>query len=122
MSTGKAGTPKACAITTEAVLCPTPGNSSSSSKVRGTTPPCLAMSILPRPTSALDFWGARPSWRISVSTRASVILAILAGVPASAKSAGVISLTFLSVHCAESTTATRSVKASVWSNGTGGSG
>ena len=47
---------------------------------------------------------------------------IAAGVGARAKSAGVTSLTFLSVVCAESTTATRRVKASACARGTGGSG
>ncbi len=44
------------------------------------------------------------------------------GVDASANSAGVTSLTFLSVVCAESATATSSVYGSVWSSGLGGSG
>ena len=45
--------------------------------------------------------------------------AIRAGVPATANNAGVTSFTFLSVHWADSTTATKSVNASVWSNGIG---
>ena len=39
VSTGNAGTPKACTISTEAVLWPTPGRASSASKLGGTSPP-----------------------------------------------------------------------------------
>ena len=39
VSTGNAGTPKAWAMTTPAVLCPTPGRSSNASKEAGTSPP-----------------------------------------------------------------------------------
>ena len=122
VSTGNAGTPKAWAMTTEAVLWPTPGSSSSSSKVRGTSPACFVMISFARPTSALDFCGASPSCLIRFRTFSTGSAAIFAGVPATANKAGVTSLTFLSVHCAESTTATSKVKASVWSSGTGVSG
>ena len=75
-----------------------------------------------KPTRALDFCGARPSCRIKPKTFSTGMAASLAGVPATANKAGVTSLTFLSVHCADSTTATRSVNASVWSNGIGVAG
>ena len=48
--------------------------------------------------------------------------AIFSGVFARAKRAGVTSLTFLSVVCAESATATVRVYGSVWSSGIGGFG
>src|SRR5208283_2702772 len=55
VSTGNAGTPKACAMTTLAVLCPTPGSSSSSANVRGTAPPWRPAMILDRPEIAVAF-------------------------------------------------------------------
>ncbi len=122
VSTGKVGYPKAWLMTTEAVLCPTPGSASSSGKVEGTCPPCRSSNR--RESSASDrlFPGASPHCRISSRMALSPSAAIFAGSGATRKSAGVTSLTFLSVHCALSTTATSRVKASEWFRGIGGSG
>ena len=109
VSTGNAGTPKTCAMTTEAVLCPTPGNASSSSNVRGTWPPWRSTSRRDSSRIAAALRGASPHGRTIASICATGSAAIAAGVAAAAKSAGVTWLTRLSVHCAESTTATSSV-------------
>ena len=55
VSTGNAGTPNAWVITTLAVLWPTPGRASSSSNVRGTSPPCCATRIFDSSATAFDF-------------------------------------------------------------------
>jgi len=45
VSTGKEGCPNACAMTTLAVLCPTPASTSSSSNDPGTCPWCFSISM-----------------------------------------------------------------------------
>ena len=65
VSTGNAGTPNACAITTLAVLCPTPGNSSNSSNVRGTAPLYFSTKIFDNPAIAFAFCGDNPHGRIT---------------------------------------------------------
>ena len=109
VSTGKAGRPKACAITTLAVLCPTPGSASSASKSAGTRPPCRSIRILDRPAIALAFAGERPQGRITRWISATESFTIASGVAARANRIGVIWLTLTSVHCAESSTAISSV-------------
>ena len=109
VSTGNAGTPKACAITTLAVLCPTPGSASNSANVRGTCPPCCATKIRDSSRIACAFRGASPHGRTIASISATVRRAIAAGLSASLNNAGVTRLTRLSVHCAESSTAMSNV-------------
>ncbi len=105
VSTGNAGTPNACDITTLAVLCPTPGSSSNSSNVRGTCPPCFSINSRESSWIALAFRGASPQGRTMALISSTVRAAIAAGLSAILKSAGVTRLTRLSVHCAESSTA-----------------
>ena len=109
VSTGNAGSPKACAMTTLAVLCPTPGNASSSTKERGTSPPWRSISSCESREMAFAFWGDSPQGRMTSWMRATGTFAMACGVSASAQSLGVTSLTRLSVHCAESSTATSNV-------------
>mmetsp|Transcript_25862 Transcript_25862/g.82289 ORF Transcript_25862/g.82289 Transcript_25862/m.82289 type:complete len:253 (+) Transcript_25862:1757-2515(+) len=61
VSTGKAGIPKACDMSTLAVLWPTPGSASSSAKVRGTSPPCRSTRRPAIATRFLALVGARPT-------------------------------------------------------------
>ena len=102
VSTGNAGSPNACAMTTLAVLWPTPGSSSSAARSRGTSPPCAATStlaiacrffaLLPREPARAD---ERQDLRAPSSSpsRARRVRA--------ANSAGVTRLTRASVHCAD---------------------
>src|SRR6266545_1272194 len=122
VSTGKAGTPKACAMTTLAVLCPTPGRASSSSNVRGTSPPWRSTRISDSRWMFFDLAGASPHGRMIRSMSRGRRLAIAAGVDARANRSGAVRLTRTSVHCAERTTDTRSVNASSWTSGMGGRG
>jgi hypothetical protein len=78
--------------------------------------------ILERPEIARAFCGERPHGRMILWISATGSAAIFSGVSASAKSPGVTSFTFLSVHCAERTTETRSVYGSLWLSGIGVSG
>lgn len=122
VSTGKAGMPKACTMTTDAVLWPTPGSASSASKDRGTSPAWRAQRSAAMACRCLALVGASPTWRISAKMSATANAAICAGVRALRKSAGVTSFTFLSVVCADKSTAHKSVNASSWSSGIGTSG
>ena len=54
--------------TTFAVLRPTPGSFTSSSIVRGTSPPCFSTSARARPTRLFVFWRKNPSVATSGST------------------------------------------------------
>jgi hypothetical protein len=85
-------------------------------------PAVLRDELLRQPTSAFAFAGARPTWRMSSRTSSTGSFAIAAGVRARANKAGVTSFTFLSVVCAERTTATSRVTGSTWSSGIGTSG
>jgi len=109
VSTGKAGTPKACDITTLAVLCPTPGSASSSSKLLGTRPPCSSTSCCESAWMFFDFAGDSPQGRMMLRISGTRSFAIAAGWSARANSFGVTRFTRSSVHCAESTTAISSV-------------
>ena len=60
VSTGKAGTPNAWAMTTDAVLCPTPGSRSIASKEAGTCPSCSSSNMEESFLTALLFRGASP--------------------------------------------------------------
>jgi len=116
VSTGKAGSPKACTLTTLAVLWPTPGSVSSVARSRGTRSPCSSTSARESAAMFLALVGARPQLRIKRWISPGFSFAIAAGVEARAKSAGVTWLTRASVHCADSTTATSKVKgSSCWS-------
>ena len=72
--------------------------------------------------SFLAFCGESPQGRMISRIFSTGSFAIFCGVSARAKRAGVTSFTFLSVHWAERTTETSSVKASLWSSGIGVSG
>lgn len=61
LRTGKAGTPNPCDTTTLAVLWPTPGSASSSSRERGTCPPWRSTICWERPWRYLALLGARPT-------------------------------------------------------------
>ena len=110
VSTGNAGSPNACAITTLAVLWPTPG----SVLERGEVARHLAAVLGDerRVLIAARFFallGARPQRADErQDLRARVSFAIAAASGARANSAGVTRLTRASVHCADSTTATSS--------------
>ena len=80
VSTGNAGTPNACTITTLAVLWPTPGSASSCVDVGGHAPAVLVAQDLPTaPWIAFAFAGARPHERIMRSISASGSSAIACG-------------------------------------------
>lgn len=112
VSTGNAGTPKACTMITDAVLCPTPGSASSSSKVAGTPPPCRSPRRRAISLRRFALVGASPISRIRSRISSTSSAAIASGVGARSKSAGVTWLTFLSVLWADSITAHRNVKGS----------
>ncbi len=112
VSTGKAGTPKACTSTTLAVLWPTPGSASSAPSSPGTRPPCSATMRFARAERLRAFCGASPQLRIRRSRVGTGRRASASALGARAKSAGVTWFTRASVHCAESTTETSSVKGS----------
>ena len=121
VSTANAGTPNACAITTLAVLCPTPASDSRKVQSGITSPPASTIWFA-AVHRFFAFVGASPTSRMSSRIRSGSSAAICSGVLATANSAGVTWLTFLSVVCADSATATSSVYGSVWSSGIGGSG
>ena len=122
VSTGNAGSPNACAITTLAVLWPTPGRRSSASMSRGTFPPCSATSVSASFLTFFAFVGASPQARMHARISSTLSLAIRCGVDARSKSAGVTLFTCASVVCADRSTATRSVNGSRCSSGIGGAG
>ena len=108
VSTAMVGCPKAVLRTTFAVLRPTPGSASSSSRVRGTSPPWRSTSsraiaatfaalALYRPMVLM--YGFRPS---------SPSAAMAAGVFTTGNRRRVALLTPTSVACADSVTATSS--------------
>ena len=109
VSTGKDGTPNAWAITTLAVLWPTPGRLSRSSWLSGTWLLYLATKIFERSEMAWDFLGDRPQGLIIFLISSTETHLIFSGVSANSKRAGVIWFTRLSVHWAESSTAMSSV-------------
>ena len=119
VSTGKAGTPKACDITPLAVLWPTPGSDSSSSNELGTSPENLDNIILDNKYMFLDFVLERPNCLIISYILLCPSLHIDSGLFANLKRLGVISFTFLSVHWALSNTATSRVKLFEWFRGIG---
>ena len=96
-------------MTTDAVLWPTPGIASSSAKVRGTAPPWRSMISSERRRIALAFCGDSPHGRMMAWIFATGTCRMSAGLSAIAQSCGVTRLTRLSVHWAESNTATSSV-------------
>ena len=122
VSTGKAGWPKAWFMTTEAVLWPTPGSFSSASKEGGTRPSCSRNKICESSWMARALRGARPHGRIIASMSATSNSTIASGVWARANRWGVTRLTRLSVHCADSKTATSNVYESACTSGIGVSG
>src|SRR5690606_15365777 len=101
-------------ITTEAVLCPTPGKASRPSKVLGNSPPCFSSRIRERFHILRLLVGDKPTFRMTDSIRSGVSFAMAAGVSAISKRVGVELFTDLSVVCAESKTAMHKVYGLVW--------
>ncbi len=122
VSTGKAGFSNACDITTEAVLCPTPGSDSNSSKVCGTRLSKRSTRIWDIARMCLDLAGDKPQGFMIARISATDNRAIFWGVSALAKSAGVTLFTILSVDWPESMTATSRVNGSRCFRGIGTSG
>ena len=108
VSTGNAGSPKAWDITTLAVLWPTPASDSRNVQSSSTSPPASRI-WLAASHRFRALVGASPTSRMSSRIRSGPSATISSGVAASANSAGVIWLTFLSVVWAESATATSKV-------------
>ena len=97
VSTAMVGSPNASFMTTLAVLRPTPGRLCRASRFVGTSLPCSSISIL---ESLMTFFALelkRPMVLIFSLTPSSPRATIFSGVSATAKSAGVASLTLLSV-------------------------
>src|SRR5436190_4473758 len=103
VSTGNAGLPNQD-ITTDAVLCPTAGNASSSSKVCGTSPLYFSTRIFESPAIPLDFIGDRPQGLMISRISSAEYFIISCGLFASLNNVGVVLLTRSSVHWAESKT------------------
>ena len=92
VSTGKAGMPKPCDITTLAVLCPTPGSFSRLLKLFGTFPSYFSFSILDNSEIDFDFFGPSPQGFMILYISSTLSLLIEnASLPAE-KSSGVILL------------------------------
>ena len=109
VSTGKAGSPNAWAITTPAVLWPTPGRASRASQSCGTSLLCSSTSMRESCSMCLLLAGDSPQGRIISRIASRPRAAMSPGLSARAKSAGVTWFTFLSVHCADNSTATNKV-------------
>src|SRR5215467_7130860 len=116
VSTAMAGIPKALPSTTLAVLRPTPGSSTSSSTVRGTTPPWSSTSACPMPMSDLALALKKPVEWISVSRVEGRARAKSSAVRYRVKSVRVTALTRSSVHCADRIVAARSSRGVVKSS------
>src|SRR5690606_16170380 len=108
--------PKPTPSTTFAVFRPTPGSSTSSSRVFGTSPPCRSTSACAIPFSDFALFRKKFTWRIVSSISSRGASASACGVGYRAKSPGVTRFTIASVHCAESTVAATSWYASSWSS------
>ena len=103
-------------MTTLAVLRPTPGSASSSSRVEGTSPPYFSTSARAAPTILLAFMRKKPVDLIKFSTSGSAAFANACGVGYAANRNGVVKLTRTSVVCAESMTAIKRVKGESYSS------
>ena len=122
VSTGNAGCPNPCDITTLAVLWPTPGKLSRSLKLSGTFELNLSTIILDRLNIFKDFWGASTQDLIIISIYNEDIFKIFAGVLAFLKSSGVTWFTLSSVHWALNKTAINNSNSLLWFSGIGVSG
>ncbi len=109
VSTAMVGSPKATLRTTLAVLRPTPGRDSRSSRRRGTSPPCFSTSVRAMRMMFFDLVLNRPMVRMESRSRGSPSFSIFSGVSATANRRRVALLTPTSVACADSTTATSRV-------------
>ena len=110
VSTAIRGSANAIFMTTLAVLRPTPGNVSSSSRLRGISPPNSLTSLSLKARTFFALVRKSPMVRIMSRILSSPRAAIFAGVSAAANSAAVALLTPASVACADRTTATSNVK------------
>ena len=108
VSTAMAGWWKATLMTTLAVLRPTPGSLWSASKSSGTSPPNSVQSIWQVARMFFALLRKSPQSRISFSSAGSPIATMSSGDLTLAKRRFVVTLTRLSVHCAERMTAIRS--------------
>ncbi len=68
VSTGNAGSPPRCTVTTPAVFGPTPGSAASSARAVGTSPPCCSATAAAIPFSALALARKKPQLWIIVSS------------------------------------------------------
>ena len=84
VSTGKVCSPKAWAITTLAVLLPTPGSATRASKSRGTSPPCSSHSISAARFRAFALAGEKFTCRMYPRISSTESARIAAGVGAHA--------------------------------------
>ena len=119
VSTGKAGTPKPCDITTLAVLCPTPGSFSRLLKLFGTFPSYFSYSILDNSEIDFDFFGPSPQGFMILYISSTLSLLIENASLPTEKSSGVILFTLSSVHCALSKTEISNSKLFLWFRGIG---
>ena len=120
VSTGKAGIPYHCDITTLAVLCPTPAKLSRYFQSERTPPPAISCWAIFLRFFALV--GANPIFLIKFLIVSTSGVAINSGVFAFLNKAGVTLFTILSVVCADNITATSNVYALSCSSGMGGLG
>ena len=96
-------------ITTDAVLCPTPGKASKASKLSGTLPSYLSHKILLSSAIALDFLGDKPQGLMIFLITSGSTKDISKGLSAKENSSGVTLFTLISVHCADNKTAINNV-------------
>ncbi len=116
VSTVIPGTPKALPSTTLAVLRPTPGSVTRSSRRPGTLPSKRSRSAADSPSSDFVLARKKPVGRISSSSSSGGIAAMSSGVGQTANRRGVVWLTRRSVVWADSTVATSSSKGLVKSS------
>ena len=123
VSTGNAGTPNAWAITTLAVLWPTPASASRNSQSARHLAAGVDDLVRPRFQMFLALVGREPDLADDGEDPSRGRARPSAPASSAWRTArGVTWLTFLSVVCADSTTATSSVNGSAWSSGIGGAG
>lgn len=108
VSTAIASAPNNTDVITFAVFRPTPGNATNSAAVRGTAPPCFSTNIFAIPLKCCAFEFGYETDFINAKISSTLACAISCAVGKAANNAGVTAFIRLSVHCAESITATKS--------------